>query len=85
MSSTTRTPGASASHARTVSGVIGSAHSTVSAIEWARSTGTRTHVTDTRSAGASMILRVSLITLVSSPLAPVAGSIGVLWLNRLKA
>src|SRR5882672_140470 len=71
--------------ARTSSSVIGFSHSKVIAAQCARSTGTRTQVTPTAMLSSSKIFRVSLMTLVSSSLWPVAGSIAVLWLNRLKA
>ena len=63
-----RTPGASLRISRTSRGVIGRSHSKVIATQWARSTGTRTQVAETRRFGSPKILRVSWMTLVSSSL-----------------
>ena len=71
--------------ARTSSGVIGFSHSNVTDTQCARSTGMRTQVMPIAIFGSPKILRVSLMTFVSSSLCPVAGSIFVLWLNALNA
>ena len=54
--------------ARTWSSLIGFSHSKVIASQCARSTGTRTQVTPIAIFSSSKILRVSLMTLVSSSL-----------------
>jgi len=64
--SSTSTPGASSSSARASSTGKGSWNSMFTASEWARSTGTRTQVAESRSSGTPMILRVSFSILSSS-------------------
>ena len=65
-SSISSTPGAWANRARASSTGKGSSNSMLMASEWARSTGTRTQVADTRRSGSPMILRVSLSIFNSS-------------------
>ncbi len=68
ISSTSRTPGASANSIRTSCAARECSNSTLRAMEWALSTGTRTHVMPMGSVGALRTRRHSFITFSSSPL-----------------